>query len=419
MASNTLLTPTAITRESLRVLHGKLGFIGSINRGYDGQFAQTGAKIGTSLNIRMPARFKVRTGATLSAQDYYERSTPLQITSQIGVDVSFTSVELTMSLDDFSQRIIEPAMTQLAAHIENDCLGRAYKLVANYTGTTSTQVTYKSFQQGGQYLTENLAPGANRTALLTPASVVEFNDAVKGLFQSSSAIDKQYREGMMGRTGGFDVLENTFIPTHTRGSLAGTPLTVGAALGTSTTANVWVSQTDMSVDGATSGTTLLAGDIVTFSGIYDVHPETKTNLGRLKRFVVQSNVTLTTAATAYTVTVKPGVIYGSGNAYQNCALSGVSDTDNLTVTAFGVASTAYGQNLQYHKDAFVFATADLVDVSKETGTWGARDNMDGISMRIAKQYNITDDTMPCRIDILYGFAGLYPNLAARGFYALS
>jgi len=367
----------------------------------------------------MPARFKVRTGATLSTQDYYERSTPLTVTSQIGVDVSFTSVELTMSLDDFSQRIIDPAMTQLAAHIENDCLSRAYKLVANYTGTTSTQLTYKQFQQGGQYMTENLAPGSDRTALLTPAAIVEFNDAVKGLFQSQQNISQQYREGMMGRTGGFDVLENTFLPTHTRGSLAGSPLTTGAALGTSTTANVWVSQTDMSVDGATSATTLKAGDIITFSGVYDVHPETKTNLGRLKRFVVQSDVTLTTSANTYTVTVKPGVIYGSGNAYQNCALSGVSDTDGLTVTAFGVASTAYGQILQYHKDAFVFATAPLMDVSKETGTWGARESMDGISMRIAKQYDITNDAMPCRIDILYGFAGLYPNLAARGFYALS
>lgn len=418
MATNNLLTPTQITREALRILHGRLGFVGSVNKQYDSQFARSGARIGTSLNIRMPARFKVRTGATLSAQDYYERSTPLQVTSQVGVDVSFTSVELTMSLDDFSQRIIEPAMTQLAAHIENDCLTRAYKLVANYTGTTSTQMTYKQFQQGGQLLTENLAPGADRTALLTPASVVEFNDAVKGLFQSQQNIAQQYRESMMGRTGGFDVLENTFIPTHTRGSLAGSPLTTGASLGTSTTANVWVSQSDIDIDTATSGTTLLAGDIITISGVYDVHPETKANLGRLKRFVVQSNVTLTTLANAYTVTVKPGLIYGSGNAYQNCVLSGISDTNNNTVTCFGVASTTYGQNLQFHKDAFVFATADLIDVS-ELGAWGARDSMDGISMRIAKQYNITDDSAPCRIDILYGFAGLYPNLAARGFYALS
>lgn len=415
--ANNILTPTIITREALRILHQKCNFIGNVNRQYDDRFAQEGAKIGTSLNIRMPSKYTVRTGATLSTQDHVERSTPLTVNSQVGVDVSFTSVELTMDLDDFSQRIIEPAMAQLAAHIENQCLQDAYKLVANYTGTTSTQMAYKQFQQGGQNLTENLAPYSDRTAILNPKSTVEFNDAVKGLFQSASNIRRQYMEGVMGRTGGHDVFENTLLPSHTRGSLAGTPVTNGTALGTSTTANSWVSQTDLSVDGATSGTTLKAGDIITLSGVYEVHPESKANMGSLKNFVVQSDVTLTTAATAYTVTVKPGLIYGSGNAYQNAVLSGVSDTDGLTVTAWGVASTAYGQNLQFHKDAFVFATADLIDVS-EFGAWGARETMDGISMRLAKQYDITNDAVPARIDVLYGFGGLYPELASRGFHAL-
>lgn len=416
--ANDILTPTIITREALRVLHQDLNFCGNVNRQYDNRFAQTGAKIGTSLNIRMPSKYTTRTGATLSTQDHVERSTPLVVASQIGVDVSFTSVELTMSLDDFSERIIQPAMAKLAADIENQCLQDAYKLVANYTGTTSTQLTYKQFQQNGANITKALGPSSGRTAWLTPDSAVEFNDAVKGLFQDSKAISKQYREGILGRTGGFDVFENTLIPSHTRGSLAGSPLTTGASLGVSTTANSWSSQTDLSVDGATSTTTVKAGDVITLSGVYDVHPESKANVGTLKKFVVQDDVTLTTAATAYTVTVKPALIYGDGNAFQNCVLSGVSDTDNLTVTAFGVASTAYGQNLFAQKDAFVFATVDLEDVSKY-GAWGAREVMDGISMRIAKQYDITNDAVPCRIDVLYGFAGLYPELASRNFYALS
>ena len=418
--ANSILTPLVITREALRILHGKLSFIGNVNKQYDNRFAQDGAKIGTQLNIRMPSKYTVRTGATLSAQDHVERSTALHVTNQVGVDVSFTSVELTMSLDDFGKRVLDPAMSQLAAYIEADCLTRAYKLVPNFTGTTSTQMTYKQFQQGGQVLTENLAPSSDRTALLNPASVVEFNDAVKGLFQASDNISKQYREGMMGRTGGFDVLENTFLPNHTRGSFAGSALTTGAAIGTSTTANAWAATTVLDIDTATSATTLKAGDVLTFgtvaSGLVDIHPETKQSLGRLKKFVVQADVTLTTLANAYAVTVSPAIIYGVGNAYQNCSLT-KADTDNMTVTAFGVASTAYGQNMQFQKDAFVFATADLIDVS-QYGAWGARDSMDGISMRIAKQYNITDDSVPCRLDVLYGFGGLYPELAARGFHAL-
>ena len=417
--ANNLLTPTMITRECLDVLHGKLSFVGNVNRQYDDRFAQSGAKIGNTLNIRMPSKYSVRTGATLSAQDHVERSTPLTINSQAGVDVSFTTNELTMSMDDFSERHIKPAMSQLAAHIENQCISDAYKLINNYNGvtTTSGQITFKSFDGMGSILTNNLAGYADRTALLNPTSRNEFNDATKGLFHASTNIENQYREGMLGRTSGFDVLENTYLPSHTTGTLAGSPLTTGAALGTSTTANAWVSQTDMAVDGATSGTTLKAGDIITFAGVYDVHPETKVNTGSLKKFSVQSDVTLTTAATTYTVTVKPGVIYGSGNGYQNCALSGISDTDNNAVTLIGNVGTAYGQNLAFHKDAFVFGTADLIDVSS-MGAWGARQTMDGISMRIAKQYDITNDAVPCRIDVLYGFGGLYPELAVRNFHTL-
>src|SRR5574343_571571 len=360
--ANSILTPTMITREALRVLHQKLNFIGNVNRQYDDRFAQTGAKIGTSLNIRMPSKYTVRTGATLSAQDHIERSTPLSVSTQYGVDVSFTSVELTMSLADFSKRIIRPAMAQLAAKIEGDCLASAYKLVANYTNaTTDGLITYKRFQQNGQKLTEQLAPVSDRAAILSPPSTVEFLDATKALFQASQNLGQQFREGKLLRTGGFDVYENTLLPSHTTGSLAGSPLTNGTALGTSTTANSWVSQTDLSVDGATSTTTLKAGDIITLSGVYGVHPETKSNTGKLATFVVQSDVTLTTAATAYTVTVKPGLIYGAGHAFQNCALSGVANTDNLTVTRVGAASSAFGQDLFFHEDAFVFATADLED----------------------------------------------------------
>ena len=413
--ANSILTPTMITREALRVLHQKCNFLGGVNRQYDDRFAQTGAKIGTSLNIRMPPKYSVRTGATLSTQDHVERSTPLTVDSQYGVDVSFTSVELTMSMDDFSKRHIEPAMAQLAAKIEGDCMADAYKLIPNYTNaTTNGLLTYKRFQQGGANITNNLGPLSQRTAVLSPDSIVEFGDAVKGLFHDESRISELYREGQMGRTGGFDVFENTLTPAHTTGSFAGTPLTDGTNQGTSATTNVWVSQSDIQVDGATSNTALKAGDIITFSNVFDVHPETKVSTGKLKSFVVQSDVTFTTAANDYTVTIKPGLIYGSGNAFQNCELSG-GTTDGLTVTMVGAVSSAFGQDLQFHKDAFVFATADLEDVSKY-GAWGARESMDGISMRLAKQYDITNDAVPCRIDVLFGFDGLYPELANRHMY---
>ena len=418
MATNSILTPTMITREAARILHQKLNFVGNVNRQYDDRFAQTGAKIGTTLNVRLPAKYNVRTGAAISYDEHVERSTPLTVSSQYGVDVSFSSVDLTMSLDDFSERVLDPAMAQLAAKIESDALSVAYKRVANYTNaTTDGLITYKRFQQNGRYITENLGPAGNRCAILTPASTVEFNDAVKGLFHDSSGIRKQYREGMMGRTGGFDVYENTLLPSHTTGTLAGSPLSNGANQGTSATTNVWSSQSTLAIDGATGATTLKAGDIITVSGVYAVHPETKANLGYLKRFVVQSDVTLTTATVGGTATVKPALIYGSGNSYQNCALSGVSDTDDNTITLIGAVGSAFGQDLFFHKDAFMFGSADLEDVSKD-GAWGARAVQDGLSLRIARQYDIANDNFPCRLDILWGFAELYPELASVHRYEL-
>lgn len=414
--TQTLLTPTIITREAVRILHQSLNFVGNCNMQYDDRFASSGGKVGDTVNVRMPVKNTVRTGATLSAQDYHERSTPHQVTSQYGIDISFTSVELTLDLEDFSERVIAPQVRQLAARIEGDALAKAKNRIANYTNaTTDGLITYKRFQKNGANMTRELAPPGDRCAILSPDSVVEFNDAVKGLFHDTTNIRNQYREGMMGRTGGFDVFENTLTPSHTTGTLAGSPLTNGANLGTSDTSNVWSSQTALSVDGATSGTTLLAGDIITIAGVYEAHPELKTNTGRLRSFVVQSDVTLTTAATAYTVTVKPGVIYGSGNAYQNCVLSGISDMDGNAVTLIGAVGSQFQNDIFFHRDAFLFSTVDLEDVT-QYGAKGARVQSDGISMRMAQQYDINNDRFPCRLDVLWGFDELYPELASRHMY---
>ena len=421
--ANSTLQPTMITREALRVLHQKLTFLGNVNTQYDPRFASSGGKIGNTLNVRMPAKYttsksaitNLLSNASASYQDYVERSTPIVVASQYHVDVSFTDAELTLGIDDFSQRILDPAMSQLAASMEGDAAAAAYKLVANYAGDYSGAMTYKSFQQDGQRITENLGSLAGRTALLNPQSTVEFADATKGLFQDSNEIQKHYREGRMGRTGGFDVYESTLIPSHTVGSQAGSCLTTGAANATTTTATTWVSQTDVSVTGATATTTFKAGDIVTFGtladGFVDCHPESKASYGRLKTFVIQSDLTMTTATSTYTVTVKPGIMVGSGNAYQNAIMTG-ADTSGLTVTNWAAASSTVGQSLFFHKDAFTFVTADLEDVSKY-GSWGARAQMDGISMRVGRQWDIANDRFPCRIDVLWGFAGLYPEMASR------
>ena len=280
-------------------------------------------------------------------------------------------------------------------------------------------MTYKQFAQGGQVLSEQLAPPDGRIALLNPLSRVEFSDAVKTLFHDSGEVARLYKEGRMGRTSGFEVYENTLLGAHTAGTLAGTPLTTGANLGVSATANTWAATSAIDIDGATSGTTLKAGDVLTFgtlaAGLVDCHPETKASYGKLKKFVVTTDATVVTAGTV-TVSVSPAAIYGAGNAYRNCILTN-ADTNNMTVTLWSAAGSNFGQNLQFHPSAFTAVFADLEDVSRH-GAWGARQTMDSISMRVARQYAIATDTFPCRLDVLWGFAPLYPELAVKSIHTL-
>lgn len=403
--ANSILTPQIITREALRILHAESNFLTKINRQYDSRFAVSGAKIGTSLDVRLPNKFTVRTGSNYTAQNMIERKVNLPVATIKGVDCTISDSELTLSLNDFSEQFLKPAMNQLASDIEYNAMLSMYKSVPNYVGTVASQIDYKKFQQAGQRLTENLAPTSDRTFLLNPASRVEFSDAVKGLFQASSNIEDQYREGMVGRTGGFDVFENTMIPVHTTGTYGGTPLTNGANQGSTGTGNAYVATSDIITDGWTSGgTSLKAGDIVTFAGCYDVHPETKVSTGVLKKFVIVSDVSDTTGA--ITMTVSPGVI--AGGAYQNCSNR---IADNSAITVLGTSATAYGQNLAFHKDAFTFVSADL-DIPKGVDM-AARERFGNISMRFVRWFDGDTGDWKARFDILHGMAALYPELACR------
>lgn len=193
MASS-LLTPTAVTREAIRVLHQKCNFIGSIDRQYDDSFAKSGAKIGDSLKIRLPNAYTVRTGAVLSVQDTTETSTTLQLATQKGVDLNFTSAELTLSLDDFSKRILEPAMSVLAANIEADAMSM-YKDVPNQTNNIGAAATFAKLLDGRRQMSDNLAAMSGRTASLNTQDTVDLVDALKGLFHDDKAVSQQYREG--------------------------------------------------------------------------------------------------------------------------------------------------------------------------------------------------------------------------------
>lgn len=391
--SNTVITDSVITKESLAILHQKSTFLGTINRQYDDSYAKSGAKIGSDLKIRLPNEFTVRTGAAIDVQDVSEKSVTMTLATQKGVDFEFNSDELTMDIDRFKERYLEPAMSVLAAHIENDALNMA-KDVSNFYDGVSAADTFGNVTQAGKLLTDSLAPSSNRSILIPTQSTVDVLADTKGLFQEATAIAKQYREGLLGRIAGFDFHESTLTPSHTTGT---------AAEGdTSYNVNgVGQSGTSVTVDGGT--TTFLKGDIITFAGCNAVHPETKVSTGALKRFVVTAD----SGASATSLSISPELVVSGGG--QNVS---AAPTDDGAVSKIGGGNAAtWQQDLAYHKDAFAFVSADLV--KPEGVDFCAREVMDGISMRIVRQYDITNDSFPCRIDVLYGYKTIRESQAAR------
>lgn len=388
---NTILTPQIITREALRVLHQKANFIGSINRQYDSRFAKSGAKIGSSLDIRLPNEYVVRTGATMQAQDTVENKTQLSVTTQKGVDLNFTAVDLTMSLDDFSERIIDPAVSVLAANIEADALTMAND-VYNVVNNIGSTLNMRQMLLAKKLLTDSLAPSGTRNLLMNTQDTVDAIDNLKGLFQDSTQIAKQYREGVLGTTAGFgDIMENTILGgTATGTAAAATGYTVNGA-----------NQVGSSIVVATGANTFKKGDVVTL-GINRVHPETKADTGNLQTFVVTADY----AGGAGSLQIAPAIVTTGGR--QNVV---ASPANGAAVTKIGGASAVYRPSLAFHKDAFTFATADLV--MPDGVDWKARETFDGISMRMVRQYNISNDTFPCRLDVLYGYKTLRAQLAAR------
>lgn len=391
--SNTILTPTAVTRKALQILHQKLNFIGSINRQYDDSFAKTGAKIGDSIKVRLPNQYTIRSGANISTQDTTEASTTLQVATQKGVDTTFTSAELTLSMDDFAERILEPAMATLASNMEADALSMALDVYQSVSNVGSA-ITFNKVMAARKMLTDSLAPGSERKLILNTQDNLDLVDSLKGLFQDSSTISQQYRDGLVGKTAGFgDIYENTLLASQATGTaLASTTYTVNGA-----------SQVGSGVIVATGATTFKKGDVITFAGCNRVHPETKADTGVLQQFVVTTDY----AGGAGTIAISPAIVTSTGR--QNVS---ASPTNGGAVTKIGGASAIYKPSLAFHKNAFTFATVDMEDVS-QYGVWSARESYDGISMRVARQYAISTDAIPCRIDVMYGYKTLRAELAAR------
>ena len=396
--SNSLLTIDMITRKSLELLENNLVITRNVNRAYDDSFAVEGAKIGSTLRIRLPDRSLVTDGAALQVQDVSQQQVTLTVDSQKHVGVNFTTAELTMSLDDFAERVLKPRISQLAASIDAD-VANSYKNIFHSVGTPgTTPATSLVLLQAQQKMNESAAVASPRYLTVNPAANAGLVEGMKGLFNPVSTISRQFKSGLMGEgILGFEELAmSQSMKVHTTGDW-GTAIEVD---GTTTTQGT--SQLTITFTG--SAKTWKVGDVFTMQGVFAVNPQTRESTGSLQQFVVTEDLTATTTGT---LKFAPA-LYTAAHPLATVDAFPANDAD---ITMLGSAASQYPQNMAYHRDAITFATADLI--MPQGVDMASRQVHNGISMRIVRQYDINNDRLPCRIDVLYGYKVIRPEMAVR------
>jgi len=388
-----------VTREALRIAHEKAVYLGTIDRQYDDSFANSGAKIGSSLRIRQPNQFTRRQGSRImDVQDVTETAITATVATQDGVDIRFNSAELALDIDDFSKRYIEPAMAVLVSGIESDVLQAQQKLCYNSVGTSGSPMS--DLVEAGAArarLNQGLAPKDNRCIQVTSPTAGTMVNGLKGLFHDGSQLKRQYNEGMLGRIAGFDWFENERLWTRS----------MSADVTGTTDAASLVTDGGNDVDMHTTIATTAVGEVFTIAGVYACHAETKQSLGYLQQFVILTG-------TAGVLTVSPSTIL-TGAKQNVCSAAGaqlaITDFNSAATVFVGAASSAITQNIAYHKEWATFITADLPLMDDAHRC--ARRNQDGISLRVWEASDIRNDERLMRLDILYGHKVLRPEWATN------
>lgn len=400
--ANQLLTIAMITREAVRLWKNTNAFIQNVNQQYDDSYARTGAKIGTSLKIRLPNDYTVRTGPALQAQDTSEVSTTLVLATQLGVDVSFNSVDMTMSLDDYSERILAPMVNNLAGAVAVNVMAGVEGGVCNYVAATDGSGNLLSpnsgtFLDAGALLTLNSSQVSDRKAVLDPRSMARTVQSLTGLFNPASDIARQYKSARIYDALNYLWFEDQTVIKHT----GGTYNNLGTVNGANQTG------TNLTVNAITG--TLVAGDIITVALVNAVNRITKTTTGELRQFVVTANV----ASGATTIPIYPAIIPPVGVnqvQYQTVTASPANAALVLLVNPLSTSTTpTYRKNIVYAPDAITLAYADLY--LPQGVAEAAREQFDGVSMRMIRQYLIATDQEPCRLDVLFGSLWVRPEWA--------
>lgn len=363
-------------------------------------FAQPGNKGGQSVSIRLPARYTTRTGAVINEQPDTETYTPLVFTVPMGVDLTFTTYERTFSLDNFSDRVILPAMTQLANSIDNYVYTQCFLSVYNAVGTPGTALTTSTARDAvlaaAAKLYDNDAPVDD--GMLHEINGTSFNATLSGsnasVFNPQREIGQIYIKGMQGDFGGFKHYMSQLVPAFTNAARTTATGTVTSSSGSSVVTGGW-----------TSGDVIKAGTIVTFSGTNGVNPQTRSDNGYVQQFVATTTTTADGGG-AMTLVVSPTPVLTG--AFQN-----VTALPTGTVTPLGASLATTKNALAFHRDAFMLATIPLPLPGGVVEAAQAMAKDTRVPVRMVTQYDIHTDQWITRFDTAIASAVLYPQLASR------
>ncbi len=391
MATNALLTPSLITKETLVILQNNLVAAGKVNRKFENQFS----KIGASLTIRKPNRFVAVNGPALSLQDVQEPSTSITISNQTHVDFQFTQQDLTLTIEEFSERYLKPAAETLANSVDYGVL-QNYSAVQNVVGTAGTiPATFAALGAVGQRMDEGSVPQDGRILILNPASYWSLAAAFTTLYVKS--VSEPALKGFLANIANFEIYMDQNTPVQTVGAYVGSPTVNGAGqTGSSLITAGWT--------GTIAGL-LNVGDAFNIAGVFAINPQSRISTGALQNFVVTA--TANSSSGAATLSIYPAIV--TTGAYQTVSASPANGAAITILT--GAASSQHAQNLAFVKDAFGLV---VVPMELPQGVdFAAREMVKNLSMTVVRAYDINSTNFPCRMDILWGTATYYPELAVR------
>ncbi|MGR3525069.1 MAG: P22 phage major capsid protein family protein [Paracoccaceae bacterium] len=409
---NTLVTPDMIAKEALMQLENNLVLGNQVHREYKKEFR--GGQ-GSTVDIRKPVKFYTADGATRVSQDVEEKTTNIVIDQRKHVSWEFNTQDLTLSIEEYSERYIKPAAITLANTMDRKGY-ELYRNVWNSVGTPGTTPgSFAAVAAAAQRLDEMAVNGDGRSMMLNPAARYAVAGNQLTLDSVGTKGKSAYEKALMGEVAMFDTYSTQNVANHTVGVATGTPLVNGAGQNVTYEAANGVNWSQSLItDGWTASTTgiLKAGDVFTIAGVFAVNPVPgegttgKQVMPYLQQFTVLADANSDATTGPATLTISPPMI--TSGPFQTVS---AAPADNAAITVMGTGATAYPQNLGFHKNAFALVTVPLA--MPDGAAFKARESHNGLSIRVIKDYDIGTDEDIIRLDVLYGWKAIYPDLACR------